>query len=91
MLTLDTGPVNSRPYYHPQTNGKLERFDKSVEEEAWRHICLDDDIKYYNTDRLHRAPDMDNYKTPSMAFRNKTATYEIKMQDPKWMEADING
>ena len=32
--------------------------------------------------------DIDNYKTP---FRNKTATAEIKRQDLKWMEADING
>ena len=37
---------------HPQTNGKLERFHRSAEDEAWRYTCLDDDIEYYNTNML---------------------------------------
>ena len=90
MLTLNIGLINSRPY-HPQTNGKLERFHRSVEDEVWRYNCLDDYVEYYNTDRLHWALDIDNYETPLMAFHNKAATDEIKRQDPKWMEADING
>ena len=89
LLTLNIGLINSRPY-HPQTNGKLERFHRSVEDEVWRYNSLDDYVEYYNTDRLHWALDIDNYETPLMAFRNKTATDEVKNQDPKWMEADIN-
>ena len=89
LLALNTGLINSRPY-HPQTNGKLERFRKSIEDEIWSHDSLDDYIEYYNTDRLHWALDIDNYETPMMAFRNKAATDEIRSKNPKWMEADIN-
>ena len=90
LLSLDIGLINSRPY-HPQTNGKPGRFHKSVEDEAWRHTRLDDYIEYYNTGRLHWALDIDNYETPLMAFRSKTATEEVRRRDPEWMEADING
>ena len=90
LLSLDIGLINSRPY-HPQTNGKLERFHRSVEDEMWRYTCLDDYVEYYNTDRLHWALDIDNYATPLMTFRNKTATDNVRRQDPEWMEADING
>ena len=51
-LSLNIGLINSRPY-HPQTNGKLERFHKSLEDEIWNYSGLGDYIEYYNTDRLH--------------------------------------
>ncbi len=89
LLSLNISLINSRPY-HPQTNGKLERFHRSIEDEIWRYGCLDDYIEYYNTDRLHWALDIDNYETPMMAFHNKTAINETRRQNPKWMEADIN-
>ena len=63
LLHSGIGLINSRPY-HPQTNGKLERFHKSIEDEIWHYACLDDYIEYYNTDRLHWALDIDNYETP---------------------------
>ena len=50
---------------------------------------LDDYSEYYNTDRLHLALDIDNYKTSIMAFRNKAATDDIRSQNFKWTEADI--
>ena len=84
LLNLDIGLINSRPY-HSQTNGKLARFHRSVEDEVWRYTCLDDYIEYYNTDRLHWALDIDNYETPLMAFHNKTATDDTRRQNPKWM------
>ena len=90
LLALNIGLINSRPY-HPQTNGKLERFHKSIEDEIWHYDSLDDYIEYYNTDRLHWALDIDNYETPMMAFRNKAATDDVRSQNLKWMEADING
>ena len=88
LLNLNIGLINSRPY-HPQTNGKLERLHRSIEEEIWHYGGLDDYIEYY-TDRLHFSLDIDNYETPLMAFRNKRAADEIRQQNSRWMEADIN-
>ena len=81
--------INTRPY-HPQTNGKLERFHRSLEEEIWHYKSLPAYIKYYNGRRLHFALDMKNYQTPLMAFSDKEATEEIRKNDPQWMERDIN-
>ena len=47
--------------------------------------------QYYNTDRLHWVLDIDNYKVPMMAFRNKAATDDVRRKDLKWVEVDING
>lgn len=33
----------------------------------------------------------DSYGTPMMAFHDKAATDYIRSQNPKWMEAGING
>lgn len=41
LLSLNIGRLNSRPY-RPQTNGKLERFHKSLEDEIWHYSNLDD-------------------------------------------------
>ncbi len=89
LLALNIALINSRPY-HPQTNGKLERFHRSVEDEIWRYASLADYIEYYNTDRLHWALDIDSYETPMRAFHNKAAADYIRRQDPDWMNADIN-
>ena len=39
--------INSRPY-HPQTNGKLERFHTSIEEEIHHYESLSEYIEYCN-------------------------------------------
>ncbi|MYB47506.1 MAG: transposase family protein [Cenarchaeum sp. SB0662_bin_33] len=88
LLGLNIGLINSRPY-HPQTNGKLERFHRSLEDEIWHYSSLDDYIEYYNTDRLRFSLDMDNYETPLMTFHKKKATVETRSQNPTWMEDDI--
>ncbi len=81
--------INSRPY-HPQTNCKLERFHRSIEEEIWNYDSLDAYVDYYNERRLHFSLDIDNYETPLMAFRNKKATAAIRKDDPEWMERDAH-
>ena len=62
------GLINSRPYHH--TNGKLERFRKSLGDEIWNCSGLDDYVEHHNTDRLHLL-DLGSCGTPMMAFRNK--------------------
>ena len=89
LLNLGIELINSRPY-HPQTNGKLERFHRSLEEEIWHYDGIGDYVEFYNERRLHFSLDMDNYETPLMAFHNRRATEETRTQNPNWMEADIN-
>ena len=89
LLNLGIGLINSRPY-HPQTNGRLERFHRSLEEEIWHHDGIGDYVEFYNERRLHFSLDMDNYETPLMAFHNRRAAEETRTQNPNWMEADIN-
>ena len=82
--------INSRPY-HPQTNGKLKRFHRSIEEEIFHYESLSRYIEYYNERRLHFSLDIDNYETPPpKAFFTKKAAEAIRKKDPKWMEADSN-
>ena len=64
LLDLGIHLINSRPY-HPQTNGKLERFHRTLETEVGRHDSLGDFITYYNERRLHWSLDIDNRQTPS--------------------------
>ena len=81
--------INTRPY-HPQTNGKLERFHRSIEEEIYHYESLSKYIEYYNERRLHWSLDIDNYETPLLAFRNRKATEAIRNDNPKWMEEDTD-
>ena len=90
LLDLDIHLINSRPY-HPQTNGKLERFHRTLETEVGRHDSLGDFITYYNERRLHWSLDIDNRQTPLKAFRDKTAHETIRTDNPYWMEIDIHG
>ncbi len=84
---LDCGieMINSKPH-HPQTNGKLELFHRSIEEEMWNHESLSAYIGYYNDDRLHWSLDIDNYETPLRAFCDRKATEAIRKSNPKRME-----
>ena len=81
--------INSRPY-HPQTNGKLERFHRTIEEEIGHYESLPEYIEYYNERRFHFSLDIANYETPLKAFSAKKATEETKAKDPNWMEAESN-
>ncbi len=81
--------INSRPY-HPQTNGKLERFHRSIEDEIFHYESLSAYMEYYNERRLHFSLDIHNHQTPLRAFSDKKATDAIRKTHPKWMGEDIN-
>ena len=85
----DIALINARPC-RPQTNGKLERFHRSPEEEMHHYGSLREYTDYYNESRLHFSLDIDNCEAPRMAFRNKRATEAIRKNDPKWMEKDAH-
>lgn len=69
--------VTTSPYY-PQSNGKLERFHKSIKSECIRMQCplsyedatriIAKYVDYYNNDRLHSAID---YVTPQDKLEGK--------------------
>ena len=80
--------INSRPY-HLQTNGKLERFHRSIEEIV-HYESLPEYIEYYNEKRLHFSLDIANYETPLKAFCVRKAAEEVRSKDPNWMEAESN-
>ena len=81
--------INARPY-HPQTNGKLERFHRTLEEELSYFDSLPAFIAYYNEERLHWSLDIDNGEVPLQAFHSRRATKAIRENDPQWMERDSN-
>ena len=81
--------INSRPC-HPQTNGKLERFHRTLEEEIVRFGTLSEFVAYYNERRLHWSLDIDNYEVPLKAFHSRKVPEAIRQSNPGWMEADTN-
>lgn len=87
LIDLGVDLINSRPY-HPQTNGKLERFFGTVEAEIRHHQSMSGFVAYYNEERLHFSLDIDNLETPLRAFSSRKATKAIRKNDPQWMEAD---
>ena len=82
-----TGQVTTRPH-HPQTNGKLERFFRSLEEIS-RHDGLPEYVEYYNGYRLHFSLDMAARETPLKAFMARKATPAIRKKNPNWADEDM--
>ena len=78
--------INSRPY-RPQTNDKLERFHRNIEEEIHHYESLSE---HYNERGLHFSLDMHNYETPLKASSARKATKAIRANNLQWMEADTN-
>ena len=81
--------ITARPY-HPQTNGKLERFFRTFEEEFVHFDRVGGFMEFYNEQRTHFSLDMKRAETPLMAFHNKKVPDEIRKGNPKWMEEDTN-
>lgn len=88
---LDRGTelINSRPY-HPQTNGKLEWFHRSVEEDMEHWDTLSEYVASCNECRFYFSPDIKNYQTPLKAFSDKRDIKTIKQSNPNRTEEDVN-
>ncbi len=89
LLERNITLLNSRPY-HPQTNGKLERWFGTLEKELTHFDKVDEFIEFYNERRTHWSLDIKHAETPRMAFRSREATKAIRKSDPEWMEKDTN-
>ena len=57
--------------HHPQTNGKIERFYRTVEEKIHRFSNLDELIQWYNMKRPHMSLNLKVIETPYRAFIRK--------------------
>lgn len=56
---------------HPQTNGKIERFFRTVEEKIHRFSSLDELVQWYNVKRPHMSLNLKVIETPYQAFIRK--------------------
>jgi putative transposase len=56
---------------HPQTNGKVERFFRTVKDKLDRFENIDALIEWYNTTRPHMSLDLDTIETPHRAYARK--------------------
>lgn len=73
--------INSRPH-HPQTNSKLKRVHRSIEEiECWD--TLSKYVAYYNERRLHLSLDIKNLQMPLKAFFDKKSCQNNKAKQPQ--------
>ena len=86
-MELDILPIHGR-IKHPQTQGKIERFHRTMKQELLNHTSISniDDAqvklenwrKKYNTIRPHEALGM---KTPGQVYMASTRTYPEKIQN----------
>lgn len=73
--------INSRQCY-PQTNGKSERFHRSVEEEMEHWDTLSEYVTYYNERRLRISLDINNHQTSLKVFSDKRSLETIRQSQP---------
>lgn len=87
--------THSRPY-HPQTNGKDERFHRTLKQElinqrtfnsqADTQVAFDDWRHTYNYVRPHEAKDM---RTPSQCYRSSERSYVEKLPPIDYADGEI--
>jgi putative transposase len=56
---------------HPQTNGKIERFFRTVDEKIQRFKSIDELIRWYNMKRPHMSLNLKMIETPYQAYIRK--------------------
>lgn len=56
---------------HPQTNGKIERFFRTVDDKRKFFTSIDELIEWYNLKRPHMSLNLDIIETPYQAYQRK--------------------
>ncbi len=64
------------------TNGKVERFFRTLETEIDHFGVVAEFIGHYNEEMLHFALDMEAGETPLLAFRRRKADRRILVENP---------
>ncbi len=95
LLRLGIGISHSRPH-HPQTQGKDERFHRTLEAEVLRYQCGDTLAQWqrhfdqwrvvYNTERPHEALSM---AVPASRYQPSTRRYPEQLPAIEYGPADI--
>ncbi len=63
---------------HPQSNGKIERAIKTIQQLGKHFQCWDAAIDYYNFKRLHSSLENGCLRTPFQAFLDKSRENKIR-------------
>lgn len=95
LLQLNVKMIHGRPY-HPQTQGKLERYHRTLKTELLKYNTYDNIIdcqesfdkwKYkYNHIRPHESLDQE---TPASKYLPSLKSYPDKIEEPKYLETDF--
>ncbi len=95
LMKLGIKVSHSRPY-HPQTQGKLERFHRTLKADVLQfktfenyESCQDhfnEFRKIYNQERPHEAL---NYESPSKRYQISTRAYPNKIPEPEYDSNDL--
>lgn len=94
MMRLDIEPIHGRPY-HPQTQGKDERFHGTLKRELLRDQVFDDHPdaqnkfdpwrEVYNFDRPHEALGM---ATPAQRYQPSERSFPAKLPELEYLGED---
>jgi putative transposase len=68
---------------HPQTNGKVERFFRTVKDKLVFFKSIDDLMEWYNKTRPHMSLNLDTIETPHQAYLRKMPDREGIIEDEK--------
>jgi transposase InsO family protein len=61
---------------HPKTNGKIERFFRTVDDKQKFFTSIDELIEWYSMKRPHMSLNLDIIETPYQAYKRKTPDKE---------------
>jgi transposase InsO family protein len=93
LMLLDIKPVHGRPY-HPQTQGKVERFHRTLEWEVGRKLGKHDELSSrmeafrnrYNWVRPHEAIDLE---VPGSVYKPSSRQRPSKLPEPFFPKGSV--
>jgi len=71
---------------HPQTNGKIERFFRLMEQKLRLFDSIDELVSRYNYVKPHMTLNFDELETPYQAFLRKLALERVLSYSWRWFD-----